>query len=139
MADNRVSIMASTHRIVLLFILALGSLKLSAQDADFVFYSDLARDWYEAGDYFEWTSTTADNNGARVNIFYRTWGDESKPKLLLIHGFPNSSFDYYRMIPLLEDDFHIAALDFPVSASDCSAASRRLTATRRKLRPVVPS
>ncbi len=86
-----------------------------AQDDDFIFYSDLARDWYEAGQYFEWTSTTADNDAARVNIFYRTWGDNSKPKLLLIHGFPNSSFDYYKLIPLLENDYYIATLDFPGS------------------------
>jgi len=86
-----------------------------AQDSEFVFYSDLANDWYVGGDYFEWTSTTEDNNAAKVNVFYRTWGDESKPKLVLIHGFPNSSFDYYKMIPYLEDEYHIAALDFPGS------------------------
>ena len=86
-----------------------------AQDDGFVFYSDLARDWYQGGDYFEWTSTTEDNNAAKVNVFYRTWGDESKPKLVLIHGFPNSSFDYYKMIPYLADEYHIAALDFPGS------------------------
>ena len=86
-----------------------------AQDDGFVFYSDLARNWYQGGDYFEWTSTTEDNNAAKVNVFYRTWGDESKPKLVLIHGFPNSSFDYYKMIPYLADEYHIAALDFPGS------------------------
>ena len=98
---------------VLVFLLVNG---LSvAQDSEFVFYSDLANDWYVGGDYFEWTSTTEDNNAAKVNVFYRTWGDESKPKLVLIHGFPNSSFDYYKMIPYLEDEYHIAALDFPGS------------------------
>ena len=98
---------------VLVFLLVNG---LSvAQDSEFVFYSDLANDWYVGGDYFEWTSTTEDNNGAKVNVFYRTWGDETKPKLVLIHGFPNSSFDYYKMIPYLEDEYHIAALDFPGS------------------------
>ena len=86
-----------------------------AQDSEFVFYSDLANDWYVGGDYFEWTSTTEDNNAAKVNVFYRTWGDESKPELVLSHGFPNSSFDYYKMIPYLEDEYHIAALDFPGS------------------------
>ena len=86
-----------------------------AQDDGFVFYSDLARNWYQGGDYFEWTSPTEDNNAAKVNVFYRTWGDESKPKLVLIHGFPNSSFDYYKMIPYLADEYHIAALDFPGS------------------------
>ena len=98
---------------VLVFLLVNG---LSvAQDSEFVFYSDLANDWYVGGDYFEWTSTTEDNNAAKVNVFYRTWGDESKPKLVLIHGFPNSSFDYYKMIPYLEDEYHIAVLDFPGS------------------------
>ena len=74
-----------------------------------------ARDWYQAGDYFEWTSTTEDNKSAKVNVFYRTWGDETNPKLVIIHGFPNSSFDFYKMNPYLEDEYHIAALDFPGS------------------------
>lgn len=99
----------------LIILLVMGVETVQGQDDDFVFYSDLARDWYQGGDYFEWTSTTEDNNAASVNVFYRTWGDESKPKLLLIHGFPNSSFDYYKMIPYLEADYHIAALDFPGS------------------------
>lgn len=100
---------------IIFALFVLSSQALLAQDDDFVFYSDLARDWYQGGDYFEWTSTTEDNDGAKVNVFYRTWGDESNPKLLLIHGFPNSSFDYYKMIPFLEDDYHIATLDFPGS------------------------
>ena len=96
-------------------ILLSSSMLLAAQDDEFVFYSELAQNWYQSGDYFEWTSTTADNDSEFVNPFYRTWGDESKPKLLLVHGFPNSSFDYYKLIPFLEDDYHIAALDFPGS------------------------
>ena len=107
--------MTSLQKLSLLLVIIFGAPTLLAQDDDFVFYSDLARDWYQGGDYFEWTSTTEDNNAARINVFYRTWGDESKPKLVLIHGFPNSSFDYYKMIPYLEDDYHIAALDFPGS------------------------
>jgi pimeloyl-ACP methyl ester carboxylesterase len=99
----------------LLFVIVFSPQALLAQDDDFVFYSELARDWYQGGDYFEWTSTTEDNNAAEVSVFYRTWGDESNPKLVLIHGFPNSSFDYYKMIPFLEDEYHIAALDFPGS------------------------
>ncbi len=100
---------------VLLVLFSLCLQSGHAQDDDFVFYSELARQWYEGGDYFEWTSSTEDNNNARVNVFYRTWGDESNPQLLLIHGFPNSSFDYYKLIPLLEEDYYIAALDFPGS------------------------
>ena len=85
--------MALLKKLSLLVVILFGSLALQAQDDDFIFYSDLARDWYQAGDYFEWTSTTKNNDGAKVNVFYRTWGDETKPKLFLVHGFPNSSFD----------------------------------------------
>ncbi|MDA1372764.1 MAG: alpha/beta hydrolase [Proteobacteria bacterium] len=88
---------------------------LLAQDDEFTFYSPLAEEWYIGGEYFEWTSTTLNNNNARVNIFYKTFGDSSKPQLLILHGFPNSSFDFHALIPLLEDEYHIAVLDFPGS------------------------
>ena len=106
---------SSLFYMIFAFVVLVNNGLSIAQDDGFVFYSDLARDWYQGGDYFEWTSTTEDNNAAKVNVFYRTWGDESKPKLVLIHGFPNSSFDYYKMIPYLEDEYHIAVLDFPGS------------------------
>jgi hypothetical protein len=80
--------MSLKKNIFLLFTILFCSQTSLAQDDDFVFYSDLARDWYEAGQYFEWTSTTVDNNAAKVNVFYRTWGDASKPKLLLIPRLP---------------------------------------------------
>lgn len=107
--------MAFTKKLIAAVSSFLLSIPLAAQEDDFVFYSELAENWYQSGDYFQWTSTTADNDSAVVDIFYRTWGDESKPKLLLVHGFPNSSFDYYKLIPYLIEDFHIAALDFPGS------------------------
>lgn len=107
--------MNTLKKLSFILLLVSHTASLSAQDDSFVFYSDLARDWYQGGDYFEWTSTTADNNAARVNVFYRTWGDPSNPKLVLIHGFPNSSFDFYKMIPFLAEEYHIAALDFPGS------------------------
>ena len=113
--ENKTSWLGSYFLFFVLILLTFVTQISKAQDDDFVFYSDLARDWYQGGDYFEWTSTTTDNNAAKVNVFYRTWGDASNPKLVLIHGFPNSSFDYYKMIPFLEDEYHIAALDFPGS------------------------
>ena len=107
--------MAMLYKLFLIALTFCVAQSLRAQDEDFVFYSDLARDWYQAGEYFEWTSTTEDNNAKKVNVFFRTWGNETNPKLVLIHGFPNSSFDYFKMIPYLEDEYHIAALDFPGS------------------------
>lgn len=102
-------------RLLLSTILALPSSLLFAQAGDFTFYSDLAQQWYEGGNYFEWTSTTVNNNDAELSVFYQTFGDSDKPKILIVHGFPNSSFDFYKLIPLLEDDYYIAALDFPGS------------------------
>ncbi len=86
-----------------------------AEENDFTFYSDLAQHWYEGGDYFEWTSTTVNNNAAKLDVFYQTFGDSNNPQLLIVHGFPNSSFDFYKLIPLLQDEYYIAALDFPGS------------------------
>ena len=102
-------------RFVWFLLIALSSFSVQSQQDDFVFYSELSKNWFKGGSYFEWTSTTKNNDGAKINIFYRTWGDPQKPKLLIVHGFPNSSFDFYELIPLLENDFYIAALDFPGS------------------------
>ena len=98
-----------------LFILVIASFSVRSQPEGFTFHSDLAENWFEGGNYFEWTSTTKNNNEAKINVFYRTWGDPGKPQLLLVHGFPNSSFDFHALIPLLSDDFYVAALDFPGS------------------------
>ena len=101
--------------LIIFLFFPLSSLWVYSQPEDFVFHSELSQEWFEGGDYFEWTSTTKNNDGAKVNVFYRTWGDPEKPKLLIVHGFPNSSFDFHALIPLLADDYHIAALDFPGS------------------------
>jgi len=97
--------------------LSYGLLFLSGlvQAQGFEFYSDLAEQWFDGGSYFEWTSTTANNDNAKLNVFYQTFGDSSKQQLLIAHGFPNSSFDFHKLIPLLQDDYYIAALDFPGS------------------------
>ncbi len=37
----------------------------------FTFYSPLAEEWYRSGEYFEWTSTTRNNQGRSVNVFFK--------------------------------------------------------------------
>ena len=91
----------------------LAALPASAQQDAFTFYSPLAEDWYSAAESFEWTSTTANNNDRTVRISYRTFGSRSNPAIVLLHGFPTSSFDFREMIGYLEDDYFIATLDFP--------------------------
>ena len=50
--------MPSKLAIILAALLSVATSSLLAQADDFTFYSDLAQNWYEGGDYFEWTSTT---------------------------------------------------------------------------------
>ena len=91
----------------------IGAPSLDSQTA-FTFYSPLAEQWYRAGQYFEWNSTTRNNEGRRVNVFYRTFGSRSNPALVILHGGSGrASFDYREIISRLEDDYFIVALDFP--------------------------
>lgn len=48
-----------------------------------------------------------------LEIFYREAGSRAKPTFLLLHGFPSSSHMFRDLIPLLEDDFHVVAPDYP--------------------------
>jgi pimeloyl-ACP methyl ester carboxylesterase len=79
----------------------------------FTFHSPLSEEWYQGGRYFTWTSTTLDNDGREVDVFYRTFGDRSNPTILLVHGYPTSSFDFHELIELLQDDYYLCTLDFP--------------------------
>ena len=60
--------MNAVRKLFLVCFIAFSFQASLAQDDEFVFYSDLARDWYQGGDYFEWTSTTEDNNAKKVNV-----------------------------------------------------------------------
>jgi pimeloyl-ACP methyl ester carboxylesterase len=48
-----------------------------------------------------------------LNIFYREAGDPALPPLLLLHGFPASSFMYRELIERLAHRFHVIAPDYP--------------------------
>lgn len=45
-------------------------------------------------------------------IFYRQAGDPANSTILLLHGFPTSSFMFRDLIPLLADRFHVIAPDY---------------------------
>ncbi len=51
----------------------------------------------------------ADVSGHR--IFYREAGDADAPALVLLHGFPTSSFMFRELIPALAGRFHVIAPD----------------------------
>jgi pimeloyl-ACP methyl ester carboxylesterase len=48
-----------------------------------------------------------------VQVFYRAAGDPSAPVVLLLHGFPTSSFMFRELIPRLADQFRVIAPDLP--------------------------
>jgi pimeloyl-ACP methyl ester carboxylesterase len=48
-----------------------------------------------------------------VSIFFREAGSPSKPTIVLLHGFPSSSHMFRYLIPLLADQFHVVAPDYP--------------------------
>jgi pimeloyl-ACP methyl ester carboxylesterase len=48
-----------------------------------------------------------------VNIFYREAGAKKSPVILLLHGFPSSSFQYRELMPLLADRYRVIAPDLP--------------------------
>ena len=48
-----------------------------------------------------------------LNLFYREAGPKEAPTILLLHGFPSSSHMFRDLIPLLADDFHLVAPDYP--------------------------
>jgi pimeloyl-ACP methyl ester carboxylesterase len=48
-----------------------------------------------------------------LDIFYREAGDTQKPTILLLHGFPSSSFMYRDLINDLSANYHLIAPDYP--------------------------
>ena len=70
-----------------------------------------AEDWRSRGGYFTWRPTAAD--AVPVEIFHVELGDPGAPVLLLIHGWPTSSIDWYDVAGQLSARFRVCALDFP--------------------------
>lgn len=48
-----------------------------------------------------------------LSIYYREAGDKNKETILLLHGFPSSSYMYNKLIDELSDDYHLIAPDYP--------------------------
>jgi pimeloyl-ACP methyl ester carboxylesterase len=58
--------------------------------------------------------TTVHHRYATVNgqrLFYREAGPAEAPAVVLLHGFPASSFMFRHLIPLLADRYHVIAAD----------------------------
>jgi pimeloyl-ACP methyl ester carboxylesterase len=48
-----------------------------------------------------------------LSIFYREAGPANAPTVLLLHGFPSSSRMWETLLPLLADEYHLIAPDYP--------------------------
>jgi pimeloyl-ACP methyl ester carboxylesterase len=48
-----------------------------------------------------------------LNIFYREAGLKDAPVVLLMHGYPTSSFMFRNLIPILSEKYHVIAPDMP--------------------------
>src|SRR5947208_684250 len=48
-----------------------------------------------------------------LEMFYREAGPRDAPTVLLLHGFPSSSHMFRNLIPMLGDEYHVIAPDFP--------------------------
>jgi pimeloyl-ACP methyl ester carboxylesterase len=48
-----------------------------------------------------------------VRVFYREAGDADAPVILLLHGFPSSSFMFRELMLRLADEYRVIAPDFP--------------------------
>jgi pimeloyl-ACP methyl ester carboxylesterase len=70
-----------------------------------------ADDWRSRGGRFSWRP--AEEDASPVEIFHVELGDPDAPVLLLIHGWPTSSIDWFAVASQLSARFRVCALDFP--------------------------
>ena len=67
--------------------------------------------WRDRGSYFSWSPRGGD--AAEVQVFHVELGDADAPPLVLVHGFPTSSIDWFEVAERLSDRYRVCAMDFP--------------------------
>lgn len=72
-----------------------------------------------------------------VDVFYREAGPRDAPVLLLLHGFPTSSFMFRELIPALADRYHVVAPDYPAFGQSSFPDRRKFAYTFEHLAQVV--
>lgn len=73
--------------------------------------SPRAQGWLDRGTFYPW-SPTAEDTG-EVQIFHVEAGAPDAPLVVLAHGFPTSSLDWFDVIDRLAERYRVSALDFP--------------------------
>jgi pimeloyl-ACP methyl ester carboxylesterase len=90
----------------------ISALRAKSNSFDFILESDVPRKRMTDSPNIPLTShhrIEADG----VTVFYREAGPAHAPVVLLLHGFPTSSFQYRELIPRLADRYHVIAPDLP--------------------------
>jgi pimeloyl-ACP methyl ester carboxylesterase len=72
-----------------------------------------------------------------LNVFYRESGPQDAPVILLLHGFPASSFMYRDLMARLSDKFHLIAPDYPGFGSSEAPSPLAFTYTFDRLADIV--
>jgi pimeloyl-ACP methyl ester carboxylesterase len=67
--------------------------------------------WRDEGGYFSWSPRSGD--APEVQIFHVELGDAGAPPVVLVHGFPTSSIDWFEVAERLSDTYRVCAMDFP--------------------------
>jgi pimeloyl-ACP methyl ester carboxylesterase len=88
-----------------------GSRIAVARTEDGIVPTTRADDWRARGGYFTWRP--ADEAATPVKIFHVELGAPDAPVLLLIHGWPTCSIDWFEVADRLSARFRVCALDFP--------------------------
>lgn len=70
-----------------------------------------AQAWRDRGATFSWAPQKG--SAPAVDVFHVEAGDPGNPTVLLVHGFPTCSVDWFDLGILLSDRFRVCALDFP--------------------------
>jgi pimeloyl-ACP methyl ester carboxylesterase len=74
-----------------------------------------------------------------IQVFYREAGDPQTPVVLLLHGFPTSSFMFRELIPRLADRYRVIAPDLPGFGFTEVPEKRKYTYTFNALAATVDS
>ena len=70
-----------------------------------------AEEWRAKGSTFTWSPRSGD--AAPVQCFHVELGAADAPPVVLVHGFPTSSVDWFEVAEKLSDRYRVCAMDFP--------------------------
>lgn len=102
--------LASIIGLMMIFLFAIAPILIQPKKE----LSPLAQAWQNNGKYISWRSTLKENESfGELDIFTIQKGNPENPAILMIHGYPTSSFDFYELFELLSNDYYVCALDTP--------------------------